>query len=489
MAAGPVTRKKQLSAKIRAVAVRHLIRLIRVAADGLSFLLGPLLAALCLYLVTGGVSVYVLVSDLAGFTLTYMVLGFGTLLWFWAWRGHYTYRKPLWSVAWDVCVALLIGALGQLVIMAFLKWPISRYFWVLSWGFIFLTMVLERALIKAVLLRLRLWQKQCVIIGTGSNAAESYQALVSDRGMGFDVQYFYCPLGTRPSPVPGVPVLHRPEHLWALTDPDDTQYVIAMEYGEEDLRDDWLREVAVRGCRAVSVIPAIRGVPLNSTDVSFIFSHDLMILQIRENLQKRWSRIVKRAFDLVGSATLLLLLSPVLAGLWWKIRQDGGAPIYGHQRVGRDGRLFLCLKFRSMVPQADQVLAELLARDPAARAEWESSFKLKDDPRITPLGRFLRRTSLDELPQLWNVLCGEMSLVGPRPVVQDELAFYGKNVAYYLMAKPGITGLWQVSGRSDVDYDTRVYFDAWYARNWSLWHDLVILIKTVAVVLRRDGAY
>ncbi len=484
-----MTQNKQLSAKVRAVAIRHLIRLIRVAADGMAFLLGPLLAAVCLYVVTGGVSVYVLVADVGAFVLTYMVLGAATLLWFWAWRGHYTYRKPIWSVARDVCMALLVGALGQLVIMAFLKWPISRYFWVLSWGFIFLSLVLERLAIKAALLKLKLWQKQCVIIGTGSNAAEAYGALVSDRGMGFDVQYFQCPLGTRPSPVEGVPVLHRPEQLWELTDPDDTQYVIAMEYGEEDLRDDWLREMAVRGCRAVSVIPSIRGVPLNSTDVSFIFSHDLMILQIRENLQKRWSRIIKRAFDVAGAAALLVVLSPLLAVLWWKIRQDGGEPIYGHRRIGQGGRPFLCLKFRSMVPQADQVLADLLARDPEARAEWEASFKLKNDPRITPLGRFLRRTSLDELPQLWNVLRGEMSLVGPRPVVEEELAFYGKNVAYYLMAKPGITGLWQVSGRSDVDYDTRVYFDAWYARNWSLWHDLVILVKTVAVVFRRDGAY
>ncbi len=478
------------AAKIRTTATRRLVRVLQVLFDGIAYVLGPLLAVFTMAWATGDFQSYVPWYYWGPFALTYLVLGIGTLLWFWGWRGHYTYRKPMWAMAHDVCVAVAVGAIGQLVVIALLQWSISRYFWVLSWGFIFLVLTVERLALKAALLRLRLWQKQCIILGAGSNAAEAYWALTSDPGMGFDVQYFLDPQGdTTVSPVEVVPLLQDPDQLWLLTDPDDTQYVVAMEYGQEGLRDDWLRELAVRGCRAVSVIPAMRGIPLNSTDVSFIFSHDVMILQIRENLQKRSSRVMKRAFDIVGALGLLLLLSPVLGYLWWKINREGGVPIFGHPRVGRDGVMFSCLKFRSMVTNSSQVLAELLERDPAARAEWESTFKLKDDPRITPLGGFLRRTSLDELPQLWNVLRGEMSLVGPRPVVEKELAFYGKNVAYYLMAKPGMTGLWQVSGRSDVDYDTRVYFDAWYVRNWSVWHDLVILFKTVAVVLKRDGAY
>ncbi len=137
---------------------------------------------------------------------------------------------------------------------------------------------------------------------------------------------------------------------------------------------------------------------------------------------------------------------------------------------------------------AQEVLKDLLERDPAACAEWEKDFKLKNDSRINPIGHFLRRTSLDELPQLWNVRKGEMSLVGPRPVVQAELQRYGEDVVFYLMAKPGMTGLWQVSGRNDVDYDTRVYFDAWYVKNWSLWTDIAILFKTISVVTRSRGA-
>ena len=142
-----------------------------------------------------------------------------------------------------------------------------------------------------------------------------------------------------------------------------------------------------------------------------------------------------------------------------------------------------------MVNNSDEVLEKILATDENARLEWEKDFKLKDDPRITPIGKWLRARSLDELPQLWNVLKGEMSLVGPRPIVKEELSYYQEDVDYYLMAKPGMTGLWQVSGRNNVSYDTRVYFDTWYAKNWSLWNDIVILLKTTKVVCKKTGAY
>lgn len=142
-----------------------------------------------------------------------------------------------------------------------------------------------------------------------------------------------------------------------------------------------------------------------------------------------------------------------------------------------------------MVVNSSEVLRNLLETDEQARQEWNETFKLKNDPRITSIGHFLRRTSLDELPQLFNVLKGEMSLVGPRPIIYEELSRYNEEVDYYLLSKPGMTGLWQVSGRSDVDYGTRVYLDAWYVKNWSMWNDIVILLKTVSVVLRKEGAY
>ncbi|MBY4710945.1 sugar transferase [Burkholderia cepacia] len=203
----------------------------------------------------------------------------------------------------------------------------------------------------------------------------------------------------------------------------------------------------------------------------------------------RVKRMVKRGFDLVGASLLLLLLAPVLLGIAWTVRRDGGPAIFGHERVGRNGRRFKCLKFRSMVTNADAVLKALLERDADARAEWDREFKLKNDVRITPIGRLLRKTSLDELPQLLNVLKGDMSLVGPRPIVEAELERYGTDVRYYLMAKPGMTGLWQVSGRNDTDYSTRVSLDVSYVREWSLRRDIGILFRTINVVVRGSGAY
>ena len=197
----------------------------------------------------------------------------------------------------------------------------------------------------------------------------------------------------------------------------------------------------------------------------------------------------KRCIDVVVSLLAIVALSPLLAVLAVISKLDGGPIVFSHTRVGLDKSLFRCYKFRSMHVDADKRLSELLARDDDARQEWNTHFKLKDDPRITTLGLFLRKSSLDELPQLINVLKGDMSLVGPRPVIEEELVLYGEYESDYLNARPGITGLWQVSGRNDLDYDERVTLDATYVRNWTHALDLRILLKTVLVVLTRRGAY
>ena len=199
--------------------------------------------------------------------------------------------------------------------------------------------------------------------------------------------------------------------------------------------------------------------------------------------------VLKRLLDIVGAITLGLVFLPLIVTIVLLMRRDGSSVIYRHRRVGRGGQMFSCLKFRTMVPNADQVLRGLLEKDPDLRAEWIRDHKLRNDPRVTPLGRFLRRTSLDELPQLLNVLGGEMSLVGPRPIVREELLRYGRNVGIYLAAKPGITGLWQVTGRNDTDYRRRVVLDTYYVRNQNLLLDLYILAKTTRVVLGGNGAY
>ena len=203
----------------------------------------------------------------------------------------------------------------------------------------------------------------------------------------------------------------------------------------------------------------------------------------------RSAATAKRIVDVLGAILLGLVFSPLILTILFLMRKSGGTVIYRHWRVGRGGQMFSCLKFRTMVPNADQVLRDLLEKDPDLRAEWIRDHKLRNDPRVTRLGRFLRRTSLDELPQLLNVLGGEMSLVGPRPVVREELLRYGRSVGTYLAAKPGITGLWQVTGRNDTDYRRRVVLDTYYVRNQNLLLDLYILAKTTGVVLGGNGAY
>jgi len=201
------------------------------------------------------------------------------------------------------------------------------------------------------------------------------------------------------------------------------------------------------------------------------------------------SAFLKSAMDRVGAFCALLMLAPVFLVMALIVKRDGGPAFYGHTRVGQNGRKFKCWKFRSMITNSAEVLQRLLETDPEARAEWERDFKLKNDPRVTRIGDFMRKTSLDELPQLWNVLMGEMSLVGPRPVTEKELLNYGDSVKDYYAARPGITGLWQVSGRNDVSYDERVALDSQYVQNWSLVSDIVIMFKTVGVMMFKRGAY
>jgi len=197
-----------------------------------------------------------------------------------------------------------------------------------------------------------------------------------------------------------------------------------------------------------------------------------------------------RTFDIVIALAAILFTAPLLIMIALGVKlHDGGPAMFGHERIGMDGRSFRCLKFRSMVVDAEARLAALLASDPQVRAEWAKDFKLKRDPRITPLGDFLRRSSLDELPQLFNVLLGEMSIVGPRPIVRSEAVRYGARFESYCRVRPGITGLWQVSGRNDISYRRRVAMDAVYARSKCLSWDVKILLLTVPAVFLAKGSY
>ncbi|MFG0253784.1 MAG: undecaprenyl-phosphate galactose phosphotransferase WbaP [Rhodopirellula sp. JB053] len=213
-------------------------------------------------------------------------------------------------------------------------------------------------------------------------------------------------------------------------------------------------------------------------------------LRLKERLLMPLPRISKRFVDIALTLAVIVMCAPLMILLAVIVKLTSRGPVfYGQQRLGLHGKPFKAWKFRTMVPNADAILEEYLEKHEELREEWERDHKLKKDPRVTLVGRFLRKTSLDELPQVWNVLTGEMSLVGPRPIVQAEADRYGDCFGLYLRVRPGITGLWQVSGRNNTTYEERVQLDGYYVRNWSPWLDFCILLSTIRVVLLREGAF
>ena len=394
---------------------------------------------------------------------------------------------------------LLVLAVLDAALLYLAKLQFSRFWFLGNWLLALLLVPLFRHWIKALLMRLHCWQRPAVVLGAGEHARDAVLALQSEPLLGFDLVAFVQPIskpGEHRDPRTATieiggnayPVLEVRDPVDLLKRCRAESVVVALD--EERLSHSGpLLQRLHRHCEDLHIVPPVRGLPIFGASVYHFMRHEVFFLTVRNNLARRDSRLIKRTFDLCASAALLLLLSPLFLLLALLIKSDGGPVLFGHNRIGKDGKPFRCLKFRSMVPNAAAVLQRVLDSDPQARAEWEKDFKLRNDPRITRLGRFLRKSSLDELPQLINVLKGEMSLVGPRPIVEEELERYGDRADFYLEAHPGITGLWQISGRNDAGYDYRVYLDSWYAKNWSLWYDLVILLKTVGVVWAKQGAY
>jgi Undecaprenyl-phosphate galactose phosphotransferase WbaP len=469
-----------------------------VAGDGFALAFAWLLSFGLLWLLGGQVwrqGVVVWWSELGTARVTLSAGLFVVALLVLGARGHYTRRRPFSDETLDAVKVLFVVAVLDAVSAYLAKSYFSRSWLITAWLLVFILVPAARVTIKFVLIRARRWQRPTVILGTGPNALEAAEAINSEPLMGLEITAFLVPPG-EVAPAGELEVGNkRILILQTADDPESTlvslgfpQLVVALEAESLIPSQQLLQKLSAR-YGDLSIIPPLRGLPLYGMEITHFFSHEVLMLSARNNLARPGPRLVKRLFDVVISVLLLILLAPVFAYLIWKIQRTGGNAIFGHVRIGQHRKVFGCLKFRTMFPDADKVLAEVLACNPEARTEWEKDFKLKNDPRITSIGAFLRATSLDELPQLWNVLKGEMSLVGPRPVIEEELERYGDQVDYYLEAPPGMTGLWQISGRNNMSYEDRVALDSWYVRNWSLWYDLVIMIKTVRVVLARKGAY
>lgn len=337
--------------------------------------------------------------------------------------------------------------------------------------------------------RLPAWGEPVIIFGGGTHAYELHQHLLKRRMLGFDPVLIglddeTIPLALTANCIYLETLLNDPQTLKRI---GIQTAIITTGSVQEPLRT---RLLHLQGSVFQRLIKIPEQQDLGSLGVSPLDLDGMFALEIRQNLGSARQRLIKRLIDLTLTIVGGLLILPFLLLIGWIVRRSSPGPIiYRQTRIGKAGRPFQAWKFRTMRDNAEEELEKTLRENPGMRAEWEESQKLKNDPRITQVGRFLRKFSLDELPQLWNVLRGEMSLVGPRPCMEDQVSFYGDNFDLYTAVLPGITGLWQVSGRNTTTYAERVRLDAYYVRNWSIWMDIYILFKTFWVVLKHDGAY
>ncbi len=363
----------------------------------------------------------------------------------------------------------------------------SRAVFIVAWALAVVVLPLLRPRVRTLLARIGWYGHPVAILGGGLTGRMIIRALRRDVSLGLR-PVVVLDDGLASGICEGVPVAGSLERAKAVAQERGLRHaIVAMPGASSDLLrrlESANREVYPH----LFVVPNICG--FVASGVSGRDLGGVLGLQVRRNLLLRTPRAIKRFSDLLLSLVLAIPMGALVLLLALAIKLDSPGPVFfGHARIGRGGRTFKAWKFRSMVSNSKEVLERLLAESPEARAEWAADHKLRNDPRVTRVGKFLRLTSLDELPQAWNVLWGEMSFIGPRPIVADEIAKYGEVIEMYHQVRPGISGLWQVSGRNDTTYEERVGFDDYYVRNWSVWLDLHILIRTVKVVLFGKGAY
>ena len=384
------------------------------------------------------------------------------LIAFFTYEGLYTFRYDFWHESRLVIKVIIFSAILVFAYLAMTK-SIENYSRLVI-GISFIIMIilipLAKNISKKALYTLKIWQKKADIYGNDPFlTAEIY----GNPYLGY--------------------VKPQKDEVFS------TIFVNSQGSDSQTLKNVLSSQIKQK--HEVIFIPIMDDYDLTHSHIYELSNTRTNLIIYRNRLKSWYRRIIQQSFNYFLAILLLPILLPIIAILAILIKKESkGSIFFVHTRIGKNGKKIPTLKFRSMYSDAQERLATLLKEDEAIKKEWEKSFKLKGDPRITKLGAFLRKTSLDELPQIFNVLMGHMNFVGPRPVTQEELdKHYKDNTSYYFMVKPGITGLWQVSGRSDTDYDFRIKTDKWYVLNWSLWLDIVILIKTIKVVLKHDGAY
>jgi len=409
----------------------------------------------------------------------------------------YMARYPFWEETRVILKSATVSIVFMLLTITVrnMYGSIPRSVFVFLWFFLIIIVSFLRYWGKRFFYRIGIWKEQVLIIGIGENAIAAVEGLEKERHLGYKVIGFLEESGKRIKEIKiknknyrvyqGIKNISKFVNLLKI----DTVF-IANPTSEQEKMTEMINEI-YKYVKRVIIIPNIKGIAIFNSELHYLFMEKLFLIKINNNLNSTPNIIIKRAFDIFFSLFIMVLILPLFLLLMLLVKLDSEGPIfYTQKRVGKNGREFKIIKFRTMYKDSSVRLKNILKKDPKVRLEWEKNFKLKNDPRVTPVGRFLRKTSLDELPQIINVLRGEMSWVGPRPVVRQEIEkYYGSYKQYYYSVYPGLAGLWQVSGRSDTDYDFRIQTDAWYVQNWSLWLDLIILFKAVFVVLKREGAY
>lgn len=407
-------------------------------------------------------------------------------------KGHYKWRNPWWQQVRQTVRTCVIFMLICLLINAVALPDVHAKLWIgLTWFFAAVFVLSFRWVGRAFLKTADHWDIPTILVGGGGteNVTETIYALRSEAYLTYalrDVALIGCTdeqLAQFKARHPDIPFRTDIPDI-----PTRSMVILCPEQNDPTFLKDCIDKVLAAGAR-FAIVPPTHGFSLYGLQTQFFFGHRIVLLESRIRIRTAWGRVTKMLLDRVGAAVGLILLAPLFFVLARKVKKDGGPAFYHQMRIGRNGKKFKCWKFRSMIVNADKVLEDYLASNPEAREEYARDFKLKNDPRITKVGHLLRKSSLDEIPQLYNVLKGEMSLVGPRPIVDAEVPYYADKYDHYLSVRPGITGLWQVSGRNDITYDERVSLDVWYVDNWNVWNDIVIILKTIYVVLARKGAY
>lgn len=411
-------------------------------------------------------------------------------------KGHYTKRWPFWLEFKEIFYVVVSLAVLSAAVVFLSKLPLSRLGFILVWVCVLGLIPLFRYAMKSFLLKIGAWRLPTVILGAGLNAIQVADALSSEKLMGYDVLCL-CDFSGKHSVRTVkfgnkiIPIVGMQEEPWGFVQRLNFPHlVLALDHDDAKKHTDIMREF-FSDYKNIQVAPPVRGIPLFGTEVQSFFSHDVLLLTVRNNLSRLWARTLKRLLDIAGSSIGIILLLPLFLAVAFKIRREDRGPVFFTQeRVGRNGKKFNMLKFRTMVIDAENMLAEWKDDNIELLEEYRiNNYKLKNDPRVTKVGRWIRATSIDELPQLWNVLIGQMSLVGPRPLLERELDNYGSQIKWYMQARPAMTGIWQISGRSETTFQERANMDSWYIKNWSLWYDIYILLQTVVVVFSRKGAY